>query len=142
MCSVSVHCYWLFGLTDNWSNICSCYELNLSCTHTLIDFTCLFWTEIFGYIRRTLFSDDGVPNADMRAVGNDEFKAVGELMACSLIQGGPAPCFLSVNVYDYVIDGMASVQSEKWASLIKDDFLRQSVERVQFSLLCIMFKII
>ena len=40
----------------------------------------------------------------MRALANDEFKAVGELMACSLIQGGPAPCFLSVNVYDYLID--------------------------------------
>ncbi|CAH3108445.1 unnamed protein product [Porites lobata] len=66
----------------------------------------------------------------MRAVGNDEFKAVGELMACSLIQGGLHLVFLSVNVYDYVIDGMASVQSEKWASLIKDDFLRQSVERI------------
>ena len=76
----------------------------------------------------------------MRALANDEFKAVGELMACSLIQGGPAPCFLSV--YDYLIDGMASVQSEKWASLIKDDFLRQSLERVKFSLLCTMLKII
>lgn len=97
---------------------------------------------MFGHIRRTLFSDDGVPNADMRALANGEFEAVGELMACSLIQGGPAPCFLSVNVYDYFIDGMASVQSEKWASLVKDDFLRQSMERVKFSLLCIMFKII
>lgn len=101
-----------------------------------------FFTEILGHIRRTLFSDDGVPNADMRALANGELKAVGELMACSLIQGGPAPCFLSVNVYDYFIDGMASVQSEKWASLVKDDFLRQSMERVKFSLLCIMFKII
>ncbi|PFX30006.1 hypothetical protein AWC38_SpisGene5197 [Stylophora pistillata] len=61
---------------------------------------------------------DGVPNADKRALSNDEFKAVGELMACSLIQEGPAPCFLSINVYDYFIDGIASVQSDKWASLI------------------------
>ncbi|KAK2574251.1 hypothetical protein P5673_000392 [Acropora cervicornis] len=27
-------------------------------------------------------------NADMRAVANDEFKAVGELMACPLFKGG------------------------------------------------------
>ena len=47
--------------------------------------------------------------------------------------------FLSVNVYDCLIDRMASVQSEKWASFIKHDFLRQSMERVKFSLLCIMF---
>ena len=72
----------------------------------------------------------------MRALANDEFKTVGELMASSLIQGRPAPCFLSVNVYHYLTDGMASVQSEKWASLIKDDVLRQSLERVKFSVLC------
>ena len=39
---------------------------------------------------------------------------------------------------DCLVDRMASdtVQSEKWASFIKDDFLRQSMERVKFSLLC------
>ena len=73
----------------------------------------------------------------MRALAFDKFKAVGVLMAYSLIQGGgAAPCFLSfLNVYDYLIDGMASVQSEKWASLIKEDSLRQSMETVKFSLL-------
>ena len=53
----------------------------------------------------------------------------------SLIQGERARCLLSVNLFD----GMASVQMEKWASLIKDDFLSQSMERVKFSLLRIMF---
>lgn len=48
-------------------------------------------------------------------------------------------CFLSVNVYDYLIDRMASVQSEMWASLIKDDFQRQSMETVKFSLLYIVY---
>jgi len=32
-------------------------------------------------------------NADMRAVANDEFKAVGELMACPLFKGGMHPVF-------------------------------------------------
>jgi len=49
-------------------------------------------------------------------------------------RGGAAPCFLSLNVYDYLIDGMASVQSEKWASLIKEDSLRQSMETKIFTI--------
>jgi len=32
-------------------------------------------------------------NADMRAVANDEFKVVGELMACPLFKGGMHPVF-------------------------------------------------
>ena len=71
----------------------------------------------------------------MRALAFDKLKAVGVLKA---YRGGAAPCFLSLHVYDYLIDGMASVQSEKWASLIKEDSLRQSMETVKFSLLCIM----
>lgn len=92
MCRLTVHCYWLFGLSNYWSNISSGYELNLSytCSNTLIDFPCLFWTEIFGHIRHTLFSDDGVPNEDMRTLAYDKFKAVGVLMAYSLIQEGGA----------------------------------------------------
>ena len=91
---------------------------------------CLFLTEIFGHIRRTLFDNDGVPYADMRALANEEFKAVGELMACSLVQGGPASSFLSMIVYDYLVHGMSSIQSEKWTSLVTDNSLRQSMEGV------------
>ena len=54
-------------------------------------------------------------------------------MACSIVQGGPAPRFLSMNVYDYIVDGMSSVQSERWSSLLRDDALKQSIERVSFS---------
>ena len=53
---------------------------------------------MFGHIRCTLFDNDGVPYADMRSLANEEFKAVGELMTCSLVQPGAAPSFLSVSV--------------------------------------------
>jgi len=91
---------------------------------------CLFLTEIFGHIRLTLFDNNGVPYADMRALANEEFKAVGELMACFLVQGGLAPSFLSMIVHDYLVDGMSSIQSEKWTSLVTDNSLQQSMEGV------------
>ena len=103
---------------------------------------CLLLTEIFGHIRRTLFDNDGVPYADMRALANEEFKAVGELMACSLVQGGPAPSFLSMLVYNYLVDGMSSIQSEKWTSLVTDNCLRQSMEGIiLFFLMCKLFTV-
>ena len=64
----------------------------------------------------------------MRALANEEFKAVGELMTCSLVQGGPVPRFLSMLVYNYLVDGMSSIQSEKWTSLVTDNCLWQSME--------------
>lgn len=113
------------------SNITTDQFVSIVYICSYIDFIiCLLLTEIFGHIRRTLFDSDGVPYADMRALANEEFKVTGELMACSLVQGGPAPSFLSMNVYDYLVDGMSSVQSEKWASLVTDNSLRQSMERV------------
>ena len=77
-----------------------------------------------------MFSDDGVPQADMRALANKEFKATGELMASSLIYEGPASSFLSVDMYNHIGDGISSVQSERRTALIPDDFLRQSIEKV------------
>ena len=73
------------------------------------------------------------PYPDMQALANGEFKVAGEPMACSIVQGGPALRFLSMNVYDYIVDGMSSVQSERWSSLLRDDALKQSIERVSFS---------
>lgn len=88
-------------------------------------------TEVFGYIRHTLFNNDGIPYPDMRAVANEEFKAAGELMACSLIQGGPAPSFLSANVYNYIVDGVSSVKSSEWVTYIDNNDLKNCVDKVQ-----------
>ena len=90
----------------------------------------LLLTEVFSHIRCTLFSDDGEPYADTRALDNEEFKATGELMACSLVQGGPAPTMMSVNVYNYIIHGISSVQGGTWAALVPDISLRESIKKV------------
>lgn len=59
----------------------------------------------------------------MRALANEEFKATGNPMENSLIQGGPLPSFLSVDMYNYIVDCISSVQSEWWTALIPDDSL-------------------
>ena len=37
-----------------------------------------------------------------------------------------------MNVYEYIVDGVSSVQSDRCASLVTDDSLWQSIERVSF----------
>ena len=66
----------------------------------------------------------------MRALANEEFKIAGELIVCSIIQGGPAPSCFSDIVYDYIIDGMSSVKTESWAPIIQDGCLKDSIKKV------------
>ena len=61
----------------------------------------------------------------MRALANEEFKAVGELIACSIIQGGPAPCLLSTIIYDYIVDGVQSIQLESWMPFVGEITVKQ-----------------
>ena len=44
----------------------------------------------------------------MTALANNEFTVAGEL-AASVVQSGPAPCFLSKEAFGYIVDGIDSV---------------------------------
>lgn len=41
-------------------------------------------------------------------------------MAQSITQGGPAPCILAEEVFEYIVSGMESVTSTAWAHRIGD----------------------
>ena len=41
-------------------------------------------------------------------------------MALSFAQGGPAPCILADEVFDYLFSGMESVNAITWADRISD----------------------
>lgn len=91
-----------------------------------------FSKEVLTYIKSTLFDLDGMPYTDMRALANEDFKVVGELMAYSIIQGGPAPCLLSLPVYTYIINGMSSMDTQNtnvWSSQVRDVSLKQHIEQ-------------
>ena len=57
-----------------------------------------------------LFDKDGMTVQSTAALSFDNFKYAGELMAMSIVQGGPAPNFLSPCLYDVVSKGLWSVK--------------------------------
>lgn len=82
-------------------------------------------------IERDLFKN-GMPSPDMAALGSNKFKITGELMAGSIVQGGPAPCFLSEEAYAYMVEGVSSITTEGWVPQIKDKKLINAIDQVQF----------
>ena len=78
--------------------------------------------------------ENGLPVRDMTALGCDKFKVAGELMAASIVQGGPAPCFLSEAAYLYMSKGVASITSDNWYPYIKNKKMQEAIEKVRLIL--------
>ena len=72
-----------------------------------------------------------MPIYNLKALGNNEFKLAGELMASSVLQGGPAPCFLSEAAFQYILDGIDSVSTEKWIHKVQDAKLKWAIDQVR-----------
>ena len=53
------------------------------------------------------------PHENIIAVSNGHFRVAGELMAASIVQGGPAPDFMAPWVYDYISAGIEGVTVDK-----------------------------
>lgn len=77
-----------------------------------------------------------MPVYSMAALGNNEFKVAGELMAGSVVQGGPAPCFLSKEVFHYIVDGIDSVSTEDWIGKVQDNKLKWAINQVSIIFSC------
>ncbi|CAB3978943.1 G2 M phase-specific E3 ubiquitin- ligase-like [Paramuricea clavata] len=89
-----------------------------------------FFSEVLQSIERDLFKN-GMPSPDMAALGSDKFKITGELMAGSIVQGGPAPCFLSEEAYAYMVEGVSSITTEGWVPQIKDKKLINAIDQIR-----------
>ena len=63
-------------------------------------------TDVLQHIKSTLFDANGYPLFSARALANEDFMVAGELISSSLAQGGPAPCFLAKNVFNYMAEGV------------------------------------
>ena len=74
-----------------------------------------------------LFSE-GEPVHSTFALASGDFKYAGELMASSIVQGGPAPNFLAKWLYLYVTGGLDKVES--CVNDIRDKDLKRIVEKV------------
>lgn len=71
---------------------------------------------------------EGEPVHSTFALASGDFRYAGELMASSIIQGGPAPNFLAKWVYMYITGGLDKV--ELCVSQIKEEKLKDIVEKV------------
>ena len=65
----------------------------------------MLFIEVLKEIQARLFTS-GVPVISTSAISENEFLYSGNLMAASLLQGGPPPCFLKKWVYDYIVYGL------------------------------------
>ena len=60
-----------------------------------------FLLEMLEDVERRLFSN-GKPINSTVALINADFRIAGEIMAMSVLQGGPAPTFINADVYKYI----------------------------------------
>ena len=88
----------------------------------------MFFSEVLKEMRGRLFAT-GVPTASTAALADNEFLYAGNLMAASILQGGTAPCFLKMWVYDYMIMG-CSEQLELSIDDIAASEMKNFVEKV------------
>ena len=56
-------------------------------------------------VQSRLFTPAGVPMASTTALAENEFAFAGNLMAASILQGGPPPQMLAEWVFDYMAYG-------------------------------------
>ena len=68
----------------------------------------------------------------MKLITDDGYNSeeIGEIIATSLVQEGPAACLLSPNVYDYIVRGICSVQAHKQIMQLEDDVSKTAIEKV------------
>ena len=89
----------------------------------------LFATEALEQMGRRLFRD-GFPVVNMAALANEEFKVAGEIMASSVVQGGPAPSFLSTSSFAYIVHGVSSIKADDANDIVEDACLKEAIQKV------------
>ena len=66
----------------------------------------------------------------MAALAEEEFKIAGELMGSSVVQGGPAPSFLSSSTYAYIVSGVGSVKTDDADEIVENLRMKNAVNKV------------
>ena len=66
----------------------------------------------------------------MKALAHEEFKFAGKLISMSIVQGGPAPCFLKRYVYLYIAKGAHSLCADVADDVVEDLHLKDVIKKV------------
>ena len=67
---------------------------------------------------------------NMAALANEEFKVAEEIMAKSVVQGGPAPGFLSSSSFSYIVHGVSSINADDANDIVEDVCLKEAIEKI------------
>jgi hypothetical protein len=71
------------------------------------------------YIERRLFRDGKPINSTVSLI-NQDFRLAGEVIAMSILQGGPSPWFFNANVYRYLTKQQPSTEDLKMYKEVVD----------------------
>ena len=85
---------------------------------------------MLGQVQDRLFDRNGMPVASTLALTQELFKYAGELMAISIVQGGPAPNFLSPVIYDAIAKGLSKAVYS--LDMIEESNLKEIATQVHF----------
>jgi len=69
-----------------------------------------FLTDVISDIAKTMFPN-GSPVHSTLLIQNGNFRTVGEIVAASLTQNGPPPCFLEEAVYNTLVNPNVDLRS-------------------------------
>ena len=82
------------------------------------------------HVETRLFDGNGMLVPSTVALTSGHFKYAGELMALSVVPGGPCPNFFSQQLYNLLTKGINAIQFE--TDMIKDVQMKSVAEKVQF----------
>ena len=66
--------------------------------------------DVLKHVAMRLFDQKGMLIPSTVALASSHFKYAGELIALSVVQGGPCPNFFSQHLYDLLSKGMKDIQ--------------------------------
>ncbi|XP_028517625.1 uncharacterized protein LOC114575961 [Exaiptasia diaphana] len=73
-----------------------------------------FYTLVLSDMAKTMFKN-GAPVDSIFHVQNLNFRTCGQIVAASLSQGGPPPCFLDESAYDLMVKGSPKLHDIDWS---------------------------
>ncbi|CAB3987907.1 G2 M phase-specific E3 ubiquitin- ligase-like [Paramuricea clavata] len=87
-----------------------------------------FLSDVLKHVEMRLFDGKGMIIPSTVALTSGHFKYAGELMALSVVQGGPCPNFFSQQLYNLITKGINAIQIT--TDMIKDEKMRTVAEKI------------
>ena len=100
------------------------------CTVGFLPCSSFVYKDALQFVRLQLFQN-GIPVQSTVALTQDLFRYAGELMAMSVLQGGPAPNFFSPAIYEVIANGLSGANLS--VDMIEKSALKEIANKVIYS---------